>query len=657
MRMLRLGVVCAIPLLLLACGGSSKSSGSSGGGGGGGGTTPVLEEVGGLVSKGPVAGATINVYRLNANGTAGARVAGPIQTDSDGNWSAQIDAAEPRPLAVVSTGGSYTDEATGDPVTAGELNSFLPEGAETVAVTPLTDLLVQATREHLAANPDASVDEGLSAGRNTLAEVLSVGFDPLVTVPANPADTTGADAQQLAYAAVLGGLSQLANNVAPGADPFVVIKALVSDMTDGAIDGQAGGEAVAVGEDELQIGGNTLADAIGTFAQENTDFAAVAVYVAAFSSVGENGSVSPQSVNVLGGGTATFTLTPGEGYNVSSITGCDGTLEGNTYTTGTINANCAIDVSFALNEYAVATQAGTGGGIAPEQRTVVHGDSTSFEINPDVGYSIANVTGCDGTLENGVYTTGTITGACTVSATFAINSYTVSVEAGANGAISPTSASVNHGSSTAFTVTPDTGYEVAGISGCEGALNGNTYTTGTITAACSISATFALRSYSITASAGTGGSIDPASTNVTHGSSTSFTLGTDTGYEIASVTGCGGSLEGNTYTTGTITGACSISATFSLIQIAVSTSAGANGSISPASRSVAYGNTTTFTLTPDQGYQIAGASGCGGALNGATYTTGAITSACTVTASFVASETPPTGAVWDQFNWDEANWQ
>lgn len=657
MRILRLGVVCAIPLLLLACGGSSKSSGSSGGGGGGGGTTPVLEEVGGLVSKGPVAGATINVYRLNANGTAGARVAGPIQTDSDGNWSAQIDAAEPRPLAVVSTGGSYTDEASGNTVTAGELNSFLPDGADTVAVTPLTDLLVQVTREHIASNPGATVEQGLNAGRNTLAEVLSVGFDPLVTVPANPANTSGANPQQLAYAAVLGGLSQLASTVAPSADPFVVIKALVSDMTDGNIDGQAGGTAVSVGEDELQIGGNTLADAIGTFANANEGFESVAVYVAAFDSVGENGSVSPQSANVLSGGTATFTLTSSEGYSVGSIEGCDGTLEGNTYTTGPITANCTIDVSFALNEYVVATQASTGGSIAPEQRTVVHGDSTSFEVNPELGYSIANVTGCDGTLENGVYTTGTITGACTVSATFAINSYTVSVEAGANGAISPTSASVNHGSTTAFTVTPNTGYEVASISGCGGTLNGNTYTTGTITAACSISATFALRSYSITASASTGGSIDPASTNVTHGSSTSFTLGTDTGYEIASVTGCGGTLEGNTYTTGTITGVCSVSATFSLIQITVSTSAGANGSISPTARSVAYGSTTTFTLTPDQGYQIAGASGCGGALNGSTFTTGSITGACTVSATFVESETPPTGAVWDQFNWDEANWQ
>lgn len=655
MRILRLGAVCAIPLLLLACGGggsSGKKSSSPPG------TTPVMEAVGGLVSKGPVAGATINVYRLNADGTAGARVAGPIQTGSDGSWNVQIDAAEPRPLAVVSSGGTYTDEATGDTVTAGELNSFLPEGVDTVAVTPLTDLLVQVTREHIAGNPGATVEEGLNAGRNTLAAILSVGFDPLVTVPANPANTSGANSQQLAYAAVLGGLSQLANAVAPSANPFTVIKALVSDMTDGAIDGQAGGEAVTVGDDELQIGGNTLADAIGTFTQQNDDFAAVAVYVATFDSIGENGSVNPTSRNVLSGGTATFTLSPNEGYNVSNISGCDGALEGNTYTTGTITANCSIDVTFALNEYVVSAQAGTGGSIEPGQQTVMHGETTSFAVTAGEGYSIANVTGCGGSLEGGIYTTGTITGACTVSATFTLNSYTVSVEAGANGIISPTSASVNHGSTTSFTIAPDTGFEVANIGGCGGTLNGNTYTTGAVTADCTVIATFALRSYTLDASAGTGGSITPTTVEVTHGTSTSFDISTDTGYQIANVTGCAGSLEGNTYTTGTITGACSVSATFSLIQITVGTNAGANGSISPTSRSVAYGSTTTFTVTPANGYEIASVSGCGGALDGNTFTTGVITSPCTVSATFVESETPPLpGAVWNEFNWDEANWQ
>ena len=54
-----------------------------------------------------------------------------------------------------------------------------------------------------------------------------------------------------------------------------------------------------------------------------------------------------------------------------------------------------------------------------------------------------------------------------------------------------------------------------------------------------------------------------------------------------------------------------------------------------------YGATTTFIVTPDIGYTTT-ATGCGGALNGTTYTTGPITADCTVNATFaVASATAP----------------
>lgn len=55
--------------------------------------------------------------------------------------------------------------------------------------------------------------------------------------------------------------------------------------------------------------------------------------------------------------------------------------------------------------------------------------------------------------------------------------------------------------------------------------------------------------------------------------------------------------------------------------------------ISPASRTVNHGQTTTFTITPNTGYR-ASATGCGGTLSGNTYTTGTITADCTVTATF-----------------------
>lgn len=70
--------------------------------------------------------------------------------------------------------------------------------------------------------------------------------------------------------------------------------------------------------------------------------------------------------------------------------------------------------------------------------------------------------------------------------------------------------------------------------------------------------------YTITASAGTGGSITPSgSVSVASGSTRSFTVAADNGYSVQGVSGsCGGNLAGNVYTTESITGDCTVTATF-----------------------------------------------------------------------------------------------
>jgi hypothetical protein len=94
-------------------------------------------------------------------------------------------------------------------------------------------------------------------------------------------------------------------------------------------------------------------------------------------------------------------------------------------------------------------------------------------------------------------------------------------------------------------------------------LLGNTYTTGQINADCTVSATFtALPTFTVTASAGSGGSISPTSRTVPQGATGSFVVSASSGFEIASVSGCGGSLSGITFTTGAITAACTVFASF-----------------------------------------------------------------------------------------------
>jgi hypothetical protein len=146
--------------------------------------------------------------------------------------------------------------------------------------------------------------------------------------------------------------------------------------------------------------------------------------------------------------------------------------------------------------------------------------------------------------------------------------------------------------------------------------------------------------YTVTATVGPNGTITPSGeSTVSSGQTLSYTITPNSGYNIANVSGCNGNLSGSTYTTGVITGACTVTAGFSPappVTYIVSTSFPTGfGSISPADRIVTSGSTATFTVTPNTGYSIATVSGCGGSPSGNNYTTGAITSDCTVTASFI----------------------
>jgi hypothetical protein len=223
--------------------------------------------------------------------------------------------------------------------------------------------------------------------------------------------------------------------------------------------------------------------------------------------------------------------------------------------------------------------------------------------------------------------------------------YTVTPSAGPNGSIAPdTPQTVNEGNTTSFTVTPDANYRIAGVTGCGGQLNGSTYTTGPITADCTVSATFEIiPTHTVTPTAGQNGSIAPDTPQtVNDGDTTSFTITPDAHYAITNVTGCGGQLAGDTYTTAPITADCTVSATFEIVTHTVTPDAGdgSEGSIAPATpQTVNDGDTTSFTITPVLPYIIDSVSGCNGALQADVYTTGPITSDCTVTVQFMLETT------------------
>jgi len=158
-----------------------------------------------------------------------------------------------------------------------------------------------------------------------------------------------------------------------------------------------------------------------------------------------------------------------------------------------------------------------------------------------------------------------------------------------------------------------------------------------------------LASFTVTPSAGANGSINPSTPQtVNYNGTASFTVTPNTDYQIASVTGCSGTLSGNTYTTGPITADCAVTATFEINTYTITASAGSNGSINPSGAvSVNYGANQSFSITPSANYQVADVQVDGSSVGAvAGYTFNNVMANHTIGATFDKSDTtPPTGSI------------
>ncbi len=181
---------------------------------------------------------------------------------------------------------------------------------------------------------------------------------------------------------------------------------------------------------------------------------------------------------------------------------------------------------------------------------------------------------------------------------------------------------------------------IAHLSGC-GDSGGNTGGSNNISGQNSNTTTTQL---AVSTLPGSGGSIMPTTRTTDPGEITTFTITADSGFNISGVSGCGGTLSGSSYTTAAITEACTITALFSsnppaASSFTVNTVSGAGGNITPGNSVVDINQTGNFTVTADSGFSISSVSGCSGSLSGNSYTTAAITEACTIVALFNSNAT------------------
>jgi parallel beta-helix repeat protein len=301
----------------------------------------------------------------------------------------------------------------------------------------------------------------------------------------------------------------------------------------------------------------------------------------------------------------------------------------------------------ALNQFNISASAGANGAISPSGNVSVNfGGSQSFNITANAGYHIVDVV-VDSVSQGAVssYTFTNVTATHTITATFAINTYSITVTQGANGVIAPGTTTVNYGGSQSFTITPNSGYYIASITTDIGSVtvtspSGQTVSFTNVQAAHTITATFAINTYSITVTQGANGQIAPGTSVVNYGATPSFTVTASTGYHILDVQVDGvsvlGSLVGNVYTFPAVSANHAIAASFAINTFTITASAGANGAISPSgSVSVNYGSDQSFTITANAHYHVADVLVDGSSVGAVTsYIFHTVTAAHTISASF-----------------------
>ena len=218
--------------LLVACG----SSGSS---------APADATISGTIAAAPVDNAEVNVEDAGGN-----HVAGPVYTDINGQYTGLVipNGSLAQDLIIKSTGGTFTDEATGNKdVPAGEMLAYVAAGSisngSSVSATPGSTIIA-----NIVMDPDNKINNLADAEKffNT-----AFGYTPDVSVP--PAAATTVPAVDETDASTLAGFraaafSQLALDLGLKSDQqFDMLSALAQDLSDEKLDGVDASGVVDIG--------------------------------------------------------------------------------------------------------------------------------------------------------------------------------------------------------------------------------------------------------------------------------------------------------------------------------------------------------------------------------------------------------------------------
>ena len=331
------------------------------------------------------------------------------------------------------------------------------------------------------------------------------------------------------------------------------------------------------------------------------------------STAGTGGSISPQGTSSLNyGSRPRYTIATNTGYVIDTVFVNNVKVDSTTsYTFDSVKSNQSISVKFKVQTFTITSTAGTGGSISPQRTsTLNYGTQVNYTITPNIGFVIDTVFVNDVKVDSTTsYTFDSVKSNQSISVKFKVQTFTITSSAGTGGSITPEGTStLNYGTQVNYTITPNIGFVIDTVFVNDVKVVSTTsYTFDSVKSNQSISVKFKVQTFTITSSAGTGGSISPEGTStLNYGTQVNYTITPNIGFVIDTVFVNDVKVDSTTsYTFDSVKSNQSISVKFKVQTLIITSTAGTGGSISPEGESVlTYNSNQNFKVFANRGYLI-----------------------------------------------------
>jgi len=203
--------------------------------------------ISGTAVKGPVANATVTAWEIGSNGMPGAQI-GSASTGAAGNFTMQMGNYA-GPVMLQMTGGTFPDEATGthmgmgtDMMTAVIPNMIAGATLSGIQMTALTSMAQRMAQDMSGGMTPANITQSnANIGMYfDVSDILSVHpMDPTVNGSGAPATQA-----QRNYGMTLAAMSEYAHNPVGMPSASGMVAAMMTDASDGVMNGMMGGTPI-----------------------------------------------------------------------------------------------------------------------------------------------------------------------------------------------------------------------------------------------------------------------------------------------------------------------------------------------------------------------------------------------------------------------------